>query len=73
MKIRMISGLIVCVVMAYIAVILHARGEESEMHELVVTSADASTELRAVLRQIVDIHEKKLEIVTRKFTTDQVG
>ena len=73
MKIRMISGIIVCVVMAYIAVILHARGEEPEMQELVVTSANASTELRAVLGQIVDIHERQLEIVTRKFTTDQVG
>ena len=38
-----------------------------------MTSANASTELRAVLGQIVDIHERQLEIVTRKFTTDQVG
>ena len=43
------------------------------MQELVMTSANASTELRAVLGQIVDIHERQLEIVTRKFTTDQVG
>jgi outer membrane protein TolC len=73
MKIRIISGSIVCVIMVFITVILQARGEEPEKQYPVVTSANASTELRAVLGRMVKIRERQFEIVNNKFKRNQGG
>ena len=73
MKVRMMTGIVVCVVIAYIAVVLQAGIEEPEGPDFTMTSASASIELKAALGNIVEIHEKQLAFVTRKYTTQIVG
>ncbi len=73
MKVRMMTGIVVCAVIAYIAVVLQARIEEPEKPDFTMTSASALIELKAALGKIVEIHEKQLAFVTRKYTAQAVG
>ena len=73
MKVRVMTGIVVCAAIAYIAVVLQAGIEEPEGPDFTMTSASASIELKAALGNIVEIHEKQLAFVTRKYTAQAVG
>jgi outer membrane protein TolC len=73
MTTRMMSGAVVCVIIAFIAVVLQAGFEEAEKQNLVTPSSNALTELRAALEEIVAIHEAQFKYITNNYAAGRVS
>ncbi|MCF7973583.1 MAG: hypothetical protein K9N55_07190 [Phycisphaerae bacterium] len=71
MKIRMISGIVVCAVMLSLAIVFQAHGDASETRNSAVNSADTSAELTALLERIVDVKGRWLARVEGEHLMDR--
>jgi outer membrane protein TolC len=70
---RMMSGVVVCAAITFVSIGLQTHVQGAGKQDLTAAPSKMSTELVVVLKQLVEVHEDQLELVTSGYRAKQAS